>query len=206
MYFHNLLIECILFYLKLYSFIEIKILLLMEYLYDLYYSDYYKIVMFNNKQITNQYINKNLEGIDISNKQYDLLIFQDDRNCLLIDNKEEYLKFTLSYFMKKCDILNNKSDEDICVIKLCNFTFSLIVIYINDKEYEIKLKNYYYNFYVVGNKINIHFIKYFAYKYLQIKENIEDYKLIIVDNDCKYIDNLTNNNTIVFYENKYELK
>jgi hypothetical protein len=178
----------------------------MEYIYDLYYSDYYKIVMFNNKQITNQYVNKNLEGIDISNKQYDLLIFQDDRNCLLINNKEEYLNFTLSYFMKKCDILNNKSNEDMCVIKLCNFTFNLVVIYINDKEYEIKLKNYYYNFYVVGNKINIHFIKYFAYRYLQVKENIEDYKLVIVDNECKYIDNLTNKDTIVFCENKYELK
>jgi hypothetical protein len=173
----------------------------MEYIHDLYYSDYYKITIFNNNEITNQYVNKNLHKIDISNKVYDLLIFEDNKNCLVLNNKEEYLKFTLSYFTTKCAMPNNNN-----IIQLCNFTFTLIVACINDKEYEIKLKNYYYNFYIVGNKINMNFIKYYAYKYLQIKEVILDYKLTIIDNECNYIDNLTNKNTIVFYENKYELK
>ena len=202
MYFHNLLIECLIFSLKVYSFIEIKILFFLEYVYDLYYSDYYKIVIFNNNKITNQYINKNLNGIDYSYKNYDLLVFEDNRNCLLIDNNKQYLEFTLSYFMTKCAIPNS----DNMLITMCNFTFSLIVIYINEKEYEIKLKNYYYNYYIKGNKINHNFIKYFAYKYLQIKEPVVNYELVIIDNECNFINNLTNKDTIVFYENKYELK
>ena len=36
MYFHNLFLECFMFYLKMYSFIEIKMLMVMEYIYDLY--------------------------------------------------------------------------------------------------------------------------------------------------------------------------
>ena len=88
----------------------------------------------------------------------------------------------------------------------CNFTFNLIVVCINDKEYEIKLRNYYYNFYIVGNKINMNFIKYYAIKYLKIKDLIVEYSLIIIDNNCNYIDNLSHKDTIVLYENKYELK
>lgn len=190
------------FYLKVYSFIESKLLLIGEFIYDLYYSDYYKIVIFDNNKIKTQYINKNLNGIDISYKKYDLLVFEDNRNCLLIGNNKEYLEFTLSYFMKKCAIPNS----DNLMITMCNFTFSLIVIYINEKEYEIKLKNYYYNYYIKGNKINHNFIKYFAYKYLQIKEPVINYELLIIDNECNFINNLTNKDTIVFYENKYELK
>ena len=190
------------FYLKVYSFIECKLLLLGEYIYDLYYSDYYKIVIFDNNKITNQYVNKNLNGIDISHKKYDLLVFEDNRKCLLIDNKKEYSNFTMSYIIKKCAMPH---DKDI-VLNICNYTFSLIVIYINEKEYEIKLKNYYYNYYIVGNKINHNFIKYFAYKYLQINEPVVNYELVIIDNECKFINNLTNKDTIIFYENKYELK
>lgn len=202
MYFHNLLIECLIFSLKIYSFIEIKILFFLEYVYDLYYSDYYKIVIFNNNKITNEYINKNFEKIDISNKTFDLVVFEDDRKCLLINDKEEYLKFTLSYFVKKCGMPHNND----MIANMCKFTFSLIVIYINEKEYEIKLKNYYYDYYVVGNKINNKFIKYFAYKYLQIKQPISNYEIVIIDNECNFINNISNKDTIVFYEDKYELK
>lgn len=202
MYFHNLFLECFMCYLKVYSFLEIKILMVMEYIYDLYYSDYYKIVIFDNNKITNQYINKDLQGIDISFKTFDLLIFEDNRKCLLIDNKKEYLIFTLSYFMKKYAMPHNND----MVINMCKFSFSLIVVYINEKEYEIKLQNYYYNYYIVGNKINHNFIKYFAYKYLQIKEPILNYELVIIDNECNFINNLTIKDTILFHENKYELK
>ena len=202
MYFNNLFIECFMFYLKVYSFIEIKILFFMEFIYDLYYSDYYKIVTFYDNKITNQYVNKSLDKIDVSNKTFDIVVFEDDRKCLLIDNKKEYLSFTLSYFIKKCGMPHNND----MVTNMCKFTFSLIVVYINEKEYEIKLKNYYYNFYIVGNKINNNFIKYFAYKYLRIKEPILNYELVIIDNECNFINNLTNKDTIVFHENKYELK
>jgi hypothetical protein len=194
--------EWFMFYLKVYSFIEIKMLMLIEYIRDLYYSDYYKIVIFDNNKITNQYINKDLQGIDISNKTFDLVVFEDNRKCILIDNQNEYSNFTMSYLIKKCAMPHQKD----ILLNICNFTFSLIVIYINEKEYEIKLKNFYYNFYIVGNKINNNFIKYFAYKYLQIKEPILNYEMVIIDNECKFIDNISNKDTIFLYENKYELK
>jgi len=194
-------IDLFLFYLKVYSFLEIKILFFMEYIYDLYYSDYYKMVLFQDYNITNQYINKNFDELEISTKKFDLLVIEDDKKCLLIQDKDEYLTFTLSYFMEKCNM-----GENITKIKLCNFTFSLIVIYIHNKEYEIKLKNMYYNYYVVGNRINHNFIKYYAYKYLQIKEPIVDYELTIIDHESNFVNNLNNKHTILFHENKYELK
>jgi len=202
MYFHNLFLECFMFYLKVYSYIEIKIIMVMEYIYDLYYSDYYKIVIFENRKINNQYVNKDLQGINIANKTFDLLVFEDNRKCMLIDNKKEYSDFTMSYMIKKCALPHYKDIG----LNICKFNFSLIVIYINEKEYEIKLQNFYYNYYIVGNKINYNFIKYFAYKYLQIKEPILNYELVIIDNECKFINNLTIKDTILFHENKYELK
>ena len=200
-YFENFLISCLMCYLTVYSFIEIKVLLLIEFIYELYYSDYYKIIIFKNNKIDNLYVNKDLSNIDVANKIYDLLIFENNRNCFLINDKKEYSNFTLSNFIKKSVLPHN----DI-LMSTCNFTFNLIVVCINDKEYEIKLRNYYYNFYIVGNKINMNFIKYYAIKYLKIKDLIVEYSLIIIDNNCNYIDNLSHKDTIVLYENKYELK
>ena len=51
----------------------------------------------------------------------------------------------------------------------------------------------------------MNFIKYYAIKYLKIKDLIVEYSLIIIDNNCNYIDNLSHKDTIVLYENKYEL-
>ena len=151
-YFENFLISCLMCYLTVYSFIEIKVLLLIEFIYELYYSDYYKIIIFKNNKIDNLYVNKDLSNIDVANKIYDLLIFENNRNCFLINDKKEYSNFTLSNFIKKSVLPHN------------------------------------------------------AIKYLKIKDLIVEYSLIIIDNNCNYIDNLSHKDTIVLYENKYELK
>ena len=71
-YFENFLISCLMCYLTVYSFIEIKVLLLIEFIYELYYSDYYKIIIFKNNKIDNLYVNKDLSNIDVANKIYEM--------------------------------------------------------------------------------------------------------------------------------------
>lgn len=188
----NLLIDLVIFMYKIYAFIEIQFIYIVNYFYDLYYSDYYKITYFYLNRITPYYISKDVMFLPmfLPTKEYDLIVWEDNNNCKLVNNYSEFIKLVA--------VNPNK------IFEYCKYTFSLIIVNIHNKEYEIKLKTSSYNYYIVGNKINYMFILYYARKYLHLTESIEDYNLCIIDHNSKFIDNLTRDDVLLLELNDYK--
>ena len=203
----DLLINFVIFMYKIYAFIEIQFIYIINYIYDVYYSDYYKVTYFYLGKITPYYINKDtILSLVLPSESYDLVVWENNNNCVLINNENDYKEF-----IKKVDILQNIYQKTPFVInypweifEYCTYTFSLIIININKKKYEIKLKTPSYNYYIVGNKINYTFILYYARKHLRLTGSIEDYNLCIVDHNSKFIDNLTRKDVLLLELNDYK--
>ena len=203
----NLLIEFVIIMYKIYAFIEIQFIYIINYIYDLYYSDYYKVTYFYLDRITPYYINKDtILTLVLPSESYELIVWENNNNCILINNEKEYKEF-----IKKVDILQNIYQKTPFVVnypweifEYCNYTFSLIMLTIDDKEFEIKLKTPSYNYYIVGNKINYMFILYYARKHLYLTASIEDYKLSIVDHNSKFIENVRKEDVLLLNLNDYK--
>ena len=203
----NLLIEFVIIMYKIYAFIEIQFIYMINYMYDLYYSDYYKVTYFHLDRITPYYIHKDVMlSLTLPSESYELVVWENNNNCVLINNEKEYKEF-----IKNVDILQNIYQKTPFVVnypwevfEYCKYTFSLIIVNINNKEYEIKLKTPSYNYYIVGNKINYMFILYYARKHLRLTGSIEDYNLCIVDHNSKFIENLTRQDVLLLELNDYK--
>ena len=203
----NLLIDLVIFMYKIYAFIEIQFIYIINYFYDLYYSDYYKVTYFYLCKITPYYISKDaILSLSLPSESYELVVWENNNNCILINNEKEY-----SEFIKKVDILQNIYQKTPFVVnypweifQYCKYTFSLIIVNIHNKDYEIKLKTSSYNYYIVGNNINYMFILYYARKYLHLTASIEDYRLSIVDHNSKFIENLKREDVLLLELNDYK--
>ena len=190
----NLLLEIVIFMYKIYAFIEIQIIYMINYMYDLYYLDYYKVTYFYLDRITPYYINKDVMlSLTLPTEEYELIVWEDNNNCKLIDNEKEYSEFI------KFVVVNPHE-----IFEYCKYTFSLIIVKINNKEYEVKLKTPSYNYYIVGNKINYMFILYYARKHLRLTASIEDYRLSIVDHNSNFIENLKREDVLTLNLNDYK--
>lgn len=80
---------------------------------------------------------------------------------------------------------------------------SLLLNYQNE-EYNIELQNKDYNYYIVNNKIDNKFIKYYWKQILNKNNDIEEYMLTLCDQDVN-IKVLQPNDTIIIYKNNYEI-
>jgi len=189
--------------------VEIKIICLVNYLFDIYYSDYYKVNYFYQHKIQPYYISKELivEEESLLTIKYDMVVWENNKICVLINNHKEYMDLivkinTLQDIYQKTPFL---PEYPLNLFQYCKYTFSLIVLEIDNLEYEIKLKQNYYNYYVVNNKINYLFILYYANKYLQIKIPIDDYKIQFIDQKSNYVTNITKKDVIVLNLNDYKI-
>ena len=193
MIFRELLYQSYFYLLKSYSFFQIQILKLLDYLHKKRFSCYYKIDTFYNEKITTQYKKKEENILEFTNKKYDLMRIEDNKLCFVLVNSTR----------------KKKLDEDTLLFyipfKVCQFVFNLILLTIDNKEYEIKLKNYDYNYYIVGNEINIHFLNYFAKKHLGLKKSFTQYKVEFIDSNANYINDICEKDTIILYEDKYDI-
>ena len=62
--------------------------------------------------------------------------------------------------------------------------FMLLELYVGDKVYKIDLKTYAYNYYIVGNIIDLNFILYYLNTYYSEKITIEDLNKLDKNNNC----------------------
>jgi len=205
---NNLFIEFIIFMYKFYSMVEIKFLCIVSYLFDIYYSDYYKVNYFYQNKIQPYYISKDLIMEDsLPSINYDMVVWENNKICVVIHNDKEYKDLivkinTLQDIYQKTPFL---PEYPLNLFQYCKYTFSLIVLEIDNFEYEIKLKQNYYNYYIVNNKITYSFVLYYANKYLQIKTPIDDYNIQFIDHKSNYVTNITKKDVIVLNLNDYKI-
>lgn len=90
-----------------------------------------------------------------------------------------------------------------------NINFISIELYYNNKSYPICLKNRQYNYYMVNNRLNSNFFRYYLTNVNcettldDLSDNFE-YKLIILDGNVNVIE-LTHKQYVLFLENDYTI-
>jgi len=188
---------------QLYSKCQIYIIPKLKYLYELYnsnsnsninnYIQYYKNGFFYKKDLIKNVKNsKNNDILEIKNKLYDFVVYNEYQNKLIN-------KVCISIFPF---ILNTK--YEISNIKFLSFSLTIKNLII-----DIILKNNIYNYYIVNNIINKTFIYYYLLyinleKNKQIQEIIEKYNINI--NTIKYKINFMDNNVnIINIDEKSEI-
>jgi len=175
-----------------YSYLEIKC----KKIYKLFIcsSQYHSITPFRNNIIQNNFIVYNKEiGKKSSITLYrdEIIIIMNNDNGIIINNQKKMDK----YFE---NIYNN------IPIECTNYQFSLLLFYLNNVECEVKLKSFYYNFYIVDNVLDKQFLSYFGKKYLNYYAPIETYKIIIIDQNANYLE-VPNNKKIVLDKENYRI-
>ena len=138
----------------------------------------------NNKIITNEQLKWN--------NVYDLVILSDNTaGCI---NKIHYYNFP--------DIINYYTYTP------SNIKFMSMELIYNNINYPIELKTDKYNHYIVNNKINSDFYKYYLNNNLNIQiepsNNYFDYKVVLLDHNVNIIE-LTPNDELIIKENDYEI-
>lgn len=158
-----------------------------------------ELVCKNGRIINKIIVSKVLDDItkeDITNHLHDnveLMIIKDN-------NKNDCLKRATS---KIC--VSNKNDENINN-DISNIRFIDLSLLHNGNTHKIDLKNDEHNFYVVNNKIDETFLKYYLTNILQInlRDNFE-YKLQLLDHEVN-ISLLDNNHSIIIEKDGYKIE
>jgi hypothetical protein len=138
----------------------------------------------NNKIINNEELKWNHD--------YDLVILSDNSvGCI---NKIHYYNFP--------NIINHYTYTP------SNIKFMSMELTYNNINYPIELKTDKYNHYIVNNKINSDFYKYYLNNNLNIQiepnNNFFDYKVVVLDHNVNIIE-LTPNDELIIKENDYEI-
>ena len=87
-----------------------------------------------------------------------------------------------------------------------NVTFISVIVNIEDGEqYEIKLKTPSYSFYVVGNELNVDFVRYYLLKFknVYLAPDVE-YTMTIVDNNVNFY-SVDQNECVAFEKDNYQI-
>lgn len=157
---------------------------------------------------------------DVKHKQELYVELYDELNGITNRKMMNYLNWKNEYY--DCMIITKNTGihpyDKIIIDKYINFPIifdwdnvkykflSLIVIISEDKTYDIKLNNKTENYYVVGNIIDEHFIKYYLVKYHKIKITLDiSYNLQLIDQNVK-INILPMNKKIILLKNDYVIK
>jgi hypothetical protein len=78
-------------------------------------------------------------------------------------------------------------DKYFAEYEVSNVRFISAIVTINDVQHEIKLKTPDYSFYVVGNDLNVDFVRYYMRKFKNISLPLDvEYKLDLVDDNVKF--------------------
>ena len=142
----------------------------------------------NNKKQLNTIFTENLKLYN----DYDFVIFSDKINNNFT-NKIHYYNFPNSF-----DNIN---------YKISNIKFISMDLTFNNQTYPIELKNDIYNHYIVNNKLNSEFYKYYLQNILNVsidQENNFDYKVQIIDHNVNILE-LSCVQELIIKENDYEI-
>jgi hypothetical protein len=87
-----------------------------------------------------------------------------------------------------------------------NVIFISVIVSIEDGEqYEIKLKTPSYSFYVVGNELNVDFVRYYLLKFKNVYLDPDvEYTMTIVDNNVNFYE-VDQNECIAFEKDDYQI-
>jgi hypothetical protein len=182
------------------------------------YTINYKNVHSSNKQMFIDFISETNKTNELNEENKADIIGKIKR--LIMYNKERYE--TTKYITDKVMLYNFdninwvKEETDVdnnITYTRCSYKFISIILRFTldiNTTHEIKLSNDEYNFYIVGNKINIDFVLYYCKNILNLKGVIDEliindmlrYTLSIVDADVNMID-ICENDEIILYENSY---
>ena len=89
--------------------------------------------------------------------------------------------------------------------EVSNVQFISVRINIGSVEYNLKLETPEYSFYVIGNELNVDWVRYYFIKFLHIMLTPEvEYEISIVDDNVQFI-TLTQYESLVFEKDDYEL-
>lgn len=89
--------------------------------------------------------------------------------------------------------------------EVSNVQFISVRINIGSVEYNLKLETPEYSFYVIGNELNVDWVRYYFIKFLHITLTPEvEYEISIVDDNVQFI-TLTQYESLVFEKDDYEL-
>jgi hypothetical protein len=89
--------------------------------------------------------------------------------------------------------------------EVSNVQFISVRINIGSVEYNLKLETPEYSFYVIGNELNVDWVRYYFIKFLHIILTPEvEYEISIVDDNVQFI-TLTQYESLVFEKDDYEL-
>ena len=89
--------------------------------------------------------------------------------------------------------------------EVSNVQFISVRINIGSVEYNLKLETPEYSFYVIGNELNVDWVRYYFIKFLHITLTPEvEYEISIVDDNVQFI-TLNQYESLVFEKNDYEL-
>jgi hypothetical protein len=89
--------------------------------------------------------------------------------------------------------------------EVSNVQFISVRINIGSVEYNLKLETPEYSFYVIGNELNVDWVRYYFIKFLHITLTPEvEYEMSIVDDNVQFI-TLTQYESLVFEKDDYEL-
>jgi hypothetical protein len=132
------------------------------------------------------------------------------KNNIIKDLETSY-KNTYIVLLNDCEnnncITMYENVPEIIDYKTCKICLINIELVYNKQTYEIKLKNDKYNFYIVNNKLNTTFFKYYLKNILKVKINddeIFNYTVSIIDNNVEYV-NLSQDNYLLFNEFNYTI-
>ena len=89
--------------------------------------------------------------------------------------------------------------------EVSNVQFISVRINIGSVEYNLKLETPEYSFYVIGNELNVDWVRYYFIKFLHITLTSEvEYEISIVDDNVQFI-TLNQYESLVFEKDDYEL-
>ena len=139
---------------------------------------------------------------DVANQpiQYDFIIYSDHSNVSNTNNNQITRKILKTRPSKESDFEYEKSDIKFMLCEFC----------VGDKKIKVDFKNDHSNYYVVNNKFDTKFLKYFLQKYyadyienMNLNE-IHDFKINIIDHN---VDNIISDkdNIVKLSKNSYEL-
>ena len=155
----------------------------------------------------------------ITNEYYHFEMINDTQIDEFIDFKEDFDNEPNFIFSKHPDskiiifndgvnkIFYHKPFENITSSKyeISNVSFISFKIFVNSKEYNIRLSTPEYNFYIVNNEINFQWVKYYFKKYLNINLiDTTEYSVEIIDENVNFI-NISQNDSIKFKKETYEI-
>jgi hypothetical protein len=169
-----------------------------HYIYYIHNSDSIVIEYYKN-DVLYHYLNIN-----------DYTKIDDIKNILLCDSSLDYIVIIKTsenmknMFVCNASYLNNENFNLDLVESNVKF-ISLNVVY-NENNYKVELRNNKYNFYIVHNKINNIFIRYYL-KHILKTEIKDDFKYVIelLDNNVNFI-NLTNEESIIIEKDTYVIE